>query len=648
MRFTGLLALLASTLIHAAAANPGIPDTVRAINAPAPLSQRVVAYAIEARYDPASHSLEGTETLTYLNATGVPLDRFPFHLYLNGFQPKATWVREARGSGSRDTDARKWEAKLYGADEIRAFEVVGQGDFTSKLEYLRPEDGNPDDRTVCQVRLPRPVAPGETVTFRIRFHDQFPETLARTGWKRDFVLGGQWFPKVGLFWHGAWNCHQFHANTEFFADFGVYDVKLTLPANQVVGASGVVEGARRNHDGTQTLTFHGEDIHDFAWTASPRFRVLMDEYRGAMGRIQLRLLMQPGHWAQARRHARILKQTLAQFEQRYGPYPYRTLTLVDPEPGSAAGGMEYPTFITAGTDWWMPEGLRLPEIVVEHEFGHQYWYGMVATNEFEEAWLDEGINSYSEVKVMDALFAPDQSVARLAGMSLGEAQIQRLAYLSVADLDPVVRKGWQFLSNNAYGGITYGKTACLLLTLEGIIGEDTLARAMHIYFMRYRFTHPTGADFLRTLNEVSGQDLTWYFSQAVTGTRILDYRVLSCASDPVDEGQASKKDKLYADTVVIQRKGDFVFPVDIEIRFEDGSRRREHWDGADRWVRYTYEKHARIDSVEVDPEHRILLLRNRFGASWTRAAHRAPVLKLANLWSFAQQCFAQALAWWLV
>jgi aminopeptidase N len=239
-------------------------------------------------------------------------------------------------------------------------------------------------------------------------------------------------------------------------------------------------------------------------------------------------------------------------------------------------------------------------------------------------------------------------VARLAGMSLGEAQIQRLAYLSVADLDPVVRKGWQFLSNNAYGGITYGKTASLLLTLEGIIGEDTLARAMHIYFMRYRFTHPTGADFLRTLNEVSGQDLTWYFSQAVTGTRILDYRVLSCASDPVDEGRASKKDKLYADTVVIQRKGDFVFPVDIEIRFEDGSRRREHWDGADRWVRYTYEKHARIDSVEVDPEHRILLLRNRFGASWTRAAHRAPVLKLANLWSFAQQCFAQALAWWLV
>jgi len=641
-------AVLAALFALRLAAAPGIPATVRAVNAPAPLSQRVVAYAIDARYDPATHALEGSETLTYFNATGVPLDRFPFHLYLNGFQPKATWVRESRRSGNRDTDARAWEPRLSGSDEIRSFEVVGQGDCTSKLEYLRPEDGNPDDRTVCQVRLARPVAPGETVTFRIRFHDQFPETLARTGWKRDFVLGGQWFPKVGVFWHGAWNCHQFHACTEFFADFGVYDVKLTLPANQVVGASGVLEEARRNPNGTQTLTFHGEDIHDFAWTASPRYRVLTDEFPGAMGPVALRLLMQPGHWGQAARHAKVLKETMARFERRYGPYPYKTLTLVDPEPGSAAGGMEYPTFITGESAWWMPEGLRLPELTVEHEFGHQYWYGMVATNEFEEAWLDEGINSYAEVKVLGDLFGPDRSVIQLAGMTLGDAQTQRLGYLGSADLDPVVRKAWQFRSFQSYAGITYGKTASLLLTLEGIIGEDTLARAMRIYFLRYRFTHPTGADFLRTLNEVSGQDLTWFFSQAVTGTAILDYRVLSCTSEPADLDAPSKRDPLYANEVVIQRKGDFVFPVDIEIRFEDGQRVREHWDGADRWVRYAYARHTRVASVEVDPEHRILLLRDRFGAGWTRAAHRAPALKLANLWSFAQQCFAQALAWWLV
>jgi hypothetical protein len=640
-----------SKSVHPATASV-IPETTSAINSSTPLSQRVVAYNIEAKYDPKTHSLDGSEVLTYHNLTGQPLDRFPFHLYLNGFQPKATWIREAKAMGTRDVTYEKWEDKNYGSDEIKSFEVVGVGDLTSKLEYIQPDDGNKDDKSVVQVVLPKAVAPGESIQFKIKFHDQFPETQARAGWKRDFILGGQWFPKVGVWWNGAWNCHQYHATTEFFADFGVYHVRLTLPQNEVVGATGVLVNTVKNADGTQTLTYHGDDIHDFAWTASPRYKVGEDTFQGAMGSVQLRLLMQPAHWSQEARHAKILKQTLEHFERWYGPYPYKTLTLVDPEPGSAAGGMEYPTFITGDTTWWMPDGIHLPEVVVEHEFGHQYWYGMVATNEFEDAWLDEGVNSYSEVKILDDILGRDTSFLHQVGITMGEREGQRLQFIGVADLDPLARKAYQYASFNSYGGITYGKTASVLLTLEKVIGEDTVQKALHTYFMRYRFTHPTREDFLKTFEEVSGKDLRWYFNQAVYGTQVFDYEVTRAGSYPAAWYEKTVKEKkgetVYESRVQIHRKGEFVFPVEIEVKFDNGEKVREQWDGQDRWIRFTYQKKAKIESVEFDPDHTIHLDRDNFNNSRTAEPKAAATRKLANYWNFVNQWFAQFLAWWLV
>jgi hypothetical protein len=637
-----------------AAQNPpaSIPDTTSAINSRQPLSQRVVAYDIDAKYDPPSHSLEGTEILTYHNLTGQPLDTFPFHVYLNGFQPKATWVREVRQSGTRDVDLDQWKAKFYGAGDIKSFEVVGQGDLTAQLQFIQPEDGNKDDRTVFQVRLAKPVPPAGFVQFKIKFHDQFPETLARTGWKRDFLLAGQWFPKVGVWWHGAWNCHQFHATTEFFADFGVYDVRITLPQNQVVGASGIQVSDVNHADGTKTLTYHGDDIHDFAWTASPHYRVLDDEFQSSMGTVKLHIMMQPAHWSQAERHALVLKQSLDHFERWYGPYPYKTLTMVDPEAGSAAGGMEYPTFITGETTWWVPGGLLLPELVVEHEFGHQYWYGMVATNEFEDAWMDEGINSYTEVKVLDSIAGENTSILNQWGITAGEREDQRQVYIGAASLDPIAQDAWKYYSFDSYGGITYGKTASALLTLESIIGEDTMQKAMRTYFMRYRFTHPSKEDFLKTIEEVSGKDLRWYFNQAIYGSQVFDYEVLRIESRPSDwykDGIKEKKGETeYTSGVWIHRKNDFVFPVEIQIKFDNRESVREHWDGRDRWVKYTYQKRAKIVSAEIDPDHKIFLDRNDFNNSQTEKARKAPARKLTNYWTFLNQLFSQVLAWFMV
>jgi len=632
-----------------------IPDTVLAINSDEPMSARVVHYEIDAKYDAVKHAVDATEVLTYHNVTGQALDHFPFHLYQNAFQPKATWVNEAKVMGSRDTNYEKWEDKYFGSEEIKHLEVVGQGDLTAQLHFIAPDDGNKEDKTVIDLPLSKPIAPGEYVQFKMTFQTKFPETQARSGYKRDFVLGGQWFPKVGVFWHGAWNCHQYHNTTEFFADFGVYDVKLTVPQKEIVGASGVKVAEVSNPDSTKTVTYHGDDIHDFAWTAAPRYKVREAVYQAQMGPVQMRILMQPAHWSQVDRHENILRQSLDHFEKWYGPYPYKTLTLVDTEPGSAAFGMEYPTFITGGTTWFMPEGLYGPELVVEHEFGHQYWYGMVATNEFEDAWMDEGINSYSEVKVLDSMLGKDTSILNLAGATVGERENQRLGYVSMADFDAMAKNAYEFYNANSYGGVTYGKTASVLLTLESIIGEDTMAKAMRVYFMKYRFTHPSKEDFLKTIEEVSGKDLRWYFNQAVYGTPVMDYKVARIESLPVNWYEEKKKagkddkDTVYRSYVWLQRKEDFVMPVDVEIKFENGDKIREHWDGAGRWTRLgPYEKKTKLASAEIDPDHKIEIDRNDFNNSYRTEANGKPARKVANYWLFVEQWVSQALAWWAV
>ena len=643
--------------ISTSRAGLSIPDTTLAINSPTPMSQRVVHYDIDAKYDTTKHTIDATEVLTYHNLTGQALDHFPFHLYQNAFQPNATWVRETKMQGSRDTGYEKWDPKQYGSEQIKSFEVVGQGDVTNNIQYVAPDDGNKDDKTVVDVKLRKPIPPNAFVQFKVAFHDQMPETQARSGWKRDFLLGGQWFPKVGVWWHGAWNCHQYHNTTEFFADFGVYDVKLTVPQNEVIGASGVEVSSANNSDGTKTVTYHGDDIHDFAWTVSPRFKVKETTYESQMGPIKLRFLMQPAHWGQVDRHEKITRETLDRFEKWYGPYPYKTLTVVDPEPDSAAGGMEYPTFITGDTSWFMPDGLHGVELVVEHEFGHQYWYGMVATNEFEDAWMDEGINSYTEVKVLDSILGKRASMMNLLGATYGEREGQRDLYIRVADKDPMAQNAYAYYNYNSYGGITYGKTASVLLTLEGIIGEETMAKAMHTYFMKYRFTHPTKEDFLKTIEEVSGKDLRWYFSQAVYGSQVLDYQILSADSYPTNwfeekkdqkKGKNKDKDNVYQSHVTVGRKGDFVMPIDIEVKFDNGEKVLEHWDGQSRWTRFSYVKKAKVVSAEIDPHHTVRIDRDNFNNSFVVEPNRKPTYKLSTYWLFFTQWVSQAIAWWAI
>jgi hypothetical protein len=681
MRKTGLVcAGLFSGLAVCAQA-----QTSLATNAPAgqPLSERVVAYSIDAHLDMDKKTLDATETLTYKNLTGVPLTMFPWHLYLNAFQPESTFTGETHFSGGiRDSEsADEYPAKKLGSVTIAHLEADGYGDLTGAMRFAAPDDGNVNDKTVMQVQLPKALAPGDSITFHLRFHDQFPESVARNGYKRDMLMGGQWYPKVGVFWHGAWNCHQYHATTEFFSDFGTFQVRLTLPKREVVGASGVPTGDQVNADGTQTLSFYAEDVGDFAWAASPNFNVTRGTFLSSMGPVEIRVLALAAHPGAGARYLKIMQATMEQFDRRFGPYPYKAITVIDPEPGSEIFGMEYPTLITAGTSWFDPT--HGTEEVTEHEFGHQYWYGMVATNEFEDAWLDEGINSYTEVNVLAAILGSKTSLFEARWANASDADQQYMGYISQPDYDPVVRHAWQFHDGGSYGGITYGKSAILLKTLEGIVGRDTMDEAMRTYFMTYRFKHPTTEDFLNTIAMVAFKNhrvtgtgepidqaygpnvqcpaatpyicttsLIPYFQQAVYGTRILDYAIDSVVTGPAQWWKPGK-DKPYRSSVSVHRLGDFVLPVTVQVTFDDGSKVRELWvppsgEGVDRnsrWKKFVYVRDARVVSAEVDPDHTVLLDVDRFNDSYVVKPNGVPARKLTNFWVSSLQAMEQFAGW---
>ena len=623
-----------------------------------PRSPRNANYTIEARLDPATHTIDGALVLEWRSLADRPLDTFPFHLYWNAFRNNlSSTAREAEDGGWGE---RAKEERDFGWLHVKSVRLLGSdADLTPSLRYIQPDDGNPDDRTVVEVKTPQPVAPGETVRFAIEWTSRVPHgTVGRAGWVHDYHFIVQWFPKIGVFSEGQWNAHQFHATTEFFADYGNYDVALTLPRGFVVGATGRRTERKDGTDGTETLRYVQEDVHDFAWTASRRFLEKTDRFDDpGYPPVDIRLLVQPEHEHLARRYLESTKTALRSYGAWSAPYPYPQITVVDPAWTSSSGGMEYPTLITGGTRYFAPEALRSPEEVTVHEAGHQFWYGLVANNEFEEAWLDEGFNSYHEEKATwlwlgprgqgRTYFGPSgRRGARTGwpvvapGVRLGRGVGDLEGLRETGTKDVMARRAWEYRSRGSYGLNSYGKPALSLQTLEALVGEATMTRIMRTYARRFRFAHPTSADFIATVNEVTGRDWGAYFQQTWYSSDLLDYAISvrnqpsprlegfqDAASGPPERtrgGAAEEDDAGPRDAeVTVERRGGVRLPVEIRVWFADGSQRDEAWDGQYRWTRLRYPG-RRVVRAHVDPERKLALDVDPGNNSWVEEKGEAP------------------------
>ncbi|MEZ5979725.1 MAG: M1 family metallopeptidase [Planctomycetota bacterium] len=419
--------------------------------------------------------LDGSETITWTNASDDAVDELWFHVYLNAFaNNRTTHLEEADGRlrGTKVTEG-------FGYTEIRGVRVAGEGgaDLAPSLTFESPDDGNEYDRTVFRVELPEPVAPGATLSVEVDWHSRLPRVRRRTGTKDDFMLVAQWFPKLGVYESGrGWNCHQFHAWSEFYADFGTYDVELDLPGQYwseqgaKVFGTGVRVNSRDRGDRVVVsfLAPSEEDrarteasgrsplVHDFMWTADTRYvsYIPTDEndrpvpfhfadwaerypdeverVRAALGpdvKLDLRdvtveVLIHPERLVQAKRHYDATCATLFFYGLWFGEYPFERITVVDPAWGAGeAGGMEYPTIFTAGTSLFTEPEMHSPESVVVHECGHQWFYLLAANNEFEAAWMDEGFNSYADSEVLHRVYGDSRSVTRYSRIPIYGVQL---------------------------------------------------------------------------------------------------------------------------------------------------------------------------------------------------------------------------------
>lgn len=586
----------------------------------AALSKHIVDYRIKAKLLTKEKAVEGQETLTWTNDSSIPVSELQFHLYLNAFKNnRSTFMQESGGTHRGfELDEDEW-----GFIDIKSFKIKYGPDLTSAIEYIQPDDGNEEDRTVMRVILPEPVPPEQRIILDIEFYAKLPRVFARSGFYDDFYMVAQWFPKIGVFQDGQWNCHQYHAESEFFADFGIFEVEITVPEEYIVGSTGKRIKESTGGDRIKTYTYYQEDVHDFAWTACPDFVEFKEKYTLDSPRVdtEITLLVHRSHLNLKKRYLSSLKNGLEFYSRNYGAYPYETITLVDPPiKASGAGGMEYPTLFTTMGFSFLPEGIHLPEMVTIHEFGHGYWYGIVASNEFEEPWLDEGINSYSEAKAMAKYYGEEGSMINWAGIRLSDILLQRFQVAAVSKLDPILKKSWEFYSGGSYGVNSYQKASITLLTLENYLGKEVMSEVMRTYYDRWKFKHPKTQDFIDVAEEVSGEDLGWFFSQFFKSPDTLDYAVGTLSSREIKppigifNGELKTKDngnsgenKVYENEVTIVRKGELYFPQEIMITFEDGQEIRETWDGKNRWVRYSYTKPQKIKSVHIDPDGKIIL-----------------------------------------
>lgn len=638
----------------------------------ATLSDRVVSYAINATLDPVKHTVTGRQKLTWRNRSKTEVRSVYMHTYMNAFEGGgSTFYTEGRNNQTGFRSETEPRAGEWGHIELRS---VTQGGAKVATAWVQPDNGPSTDHTVMRLDLPTPVAPGASTTFDIDFLTQLPRVVARTGYFGSFHLVAQWFPKIAVLElpgeRGAtaprWNAHEFHQQSEFYADFGHFDVRLTVPKEYVVGATGEAQGAPVEKNGWTTHHFVQGDVHDFAWTADKRSAPpLRDSWTGPGSPVvAITVLYPPDMAASAAPALKAAKESLSYFSSTLGPYPYKTLTVViPPHNAGEAAGMEYPTFFTAvGMEKVEPDtidefDLRLTTI---HEFGHGYFYGILASNEFEEPLLDEGLNEYWNLRMLRDL-KQNAHIGTPFLKSIGFNPTvkgfdgERAGAPREEPADAPGQNAWERLQGI---GPVYSRTAILMRDLEERIGKEATERAFKEYYKRWKFRHPSIADLRETLAEASGQRaaVEAVFAQQVYATTKIDDRVDAFSSSEVlpqagtqhlkgawteetADALETRIDKERAawdkanpkaakgtgpfpfrTSVTLRRRGAAV-PQTVLVTFADGSTETAVWNDDARWKRLVWVKPVKAVSVELDPQRKHYLDTNKLDDSRTLTAN---------------------------
>lgn len=573
MRYFSTMACIVLMLISSIASS-----TQASTQAPAPSQQAappqpIASYTMDVKLDPATKTVSGHERISYRNPSQDSLTELYLRLYLKSFSSLDTlWMRESGGQLRGD----KVDVNALGDIVVHALRLA---DGTDILASTSLSD------TLLHVPLASPLAPNATIELDAEWTSTLPRAFARTGYGgRDdsFFMVGQWYPKMTVYDRGTWDTEPWHATSEFFNDVGNYAVSITVPESYIVAGAGVQQSEKKNGDGSKTLNFASEGVTDYAFAASPDFQVA----NTTSGPTKIAVYYLPEHAEAKQLYLDTAANSIKSFGEWYGAYPWPQLTVVDvPDNANGAGGMEYPTLVTGGSEG-TPVQSGLIQVVTSHEIGHQWWPMQTATNEGREPWLDEGITEYSGLRYM----IDYQQRIGAGPLSINMSSYERSSYAAEGD-QPLDQPAWEFSGPTGIG-LVYNKSAVGFWTLEDVVGTEKFRAALRAFIAKHRFSHPSSADFRAALEAELGPQ-NWFFDDFVTHAGTIDY-----AAESIDTTAQQS-------SAVIRRIGTVRVPVDVKITSRSGVQRTEHWDGQSETTSYVQPASDPITRVEIDPDHKL-------------------------------------------
>ncbi|HEX5000989.1 MAG TPA: M1 family metallopeptidase [Bacteroidia bacterium] len=511
--------------------------------------QQRTDYLIKVKLDDQNHELHASEQLIYHNNSPDTLGFIIFHLWPNAYS-------------SRHTALAKEQMKT--GENGLFFSQKNEQGFIDSLDFsvagiparFVPDSINSDIGTLL---LPQPLLPGDSIVITTPFHVKIPDaSFSRLGHNGKQYLITQWYPKPAVYDKNGWHALTYQDQGEFYSEFGSFRVSITLPQNYVVGATGVLQDTSErkwlmnlaketasynsfpdslpkipSSKQFKTITFYQDSIHDFAFFADKRYHVLYDTISipGTGKTIESWTFFtnrKASIWMKSNVY---IKNTIQFYSQRCGPYPYSAVTVVD---GLSAKGteMEYPMITVIGT----PANNFMLEDVIVHEVGHNWFYGIIGSNERDYAWMDEGINSayeqwytefYNKKPGENDLGGFNGFVKAFIGanrLTFAEGELIKYRASAFNHHDqPISITSLDFTPQN-YGHIVYAKTAVVFNYLRSYLGDSLFISCMREYYRQWAFKHPGPDDMQAIFESTSGQSLSWFFDGMIKSSETTDLK----------------------------------------------------------------------------------------------------------------------------
>lgn len=485
--------------------------------------QQEVNYTIDVSLNDTEHTLTGFEKIDYTNHSPDTLKFIWFHLWPNAYKnDKTAFTDQELENGST--------AFYFSGKEDKGY--INRLDFKVNNQTAALED-HPQHIDIVKLILPDPLPPRKKITITTPFHVKLPFNFSRGGHDGQSYQVTQWYPKPAVYDKEGWHPITYLDQGEFYSEYGQFDISITLPENYVVAATGELQNAaekewlrsrasytwepikqkEKNNTGQykttyqlfpasataiKTLRYKQNNIHDFAWFADKRFIVNYDTCRLASGKIiEVYTYYTPAEKKIWDKSIGFSKDAVRHYSDLVGEYPYSVVQAVQ-GPASFGGGMEYPTITVIAPTGDSPS----LDYVIAHEIGHNWFYGILGSNERTHPWMDEGINSYYEKKYREKKYPlkKDYTEQSLLETFIAEKKDQ-----------PIETNAEKFSLVN-YALVAYYKTAEWMSWLESYLGTATFTKAMQEYYKQWQFKHPQPADFKKVLESVSERNLDSAFS----------------------------------------------------------------------------------------------------------------------------------------